>query len=829
MNGLRHLVWGKTMSERSIFLTVLEMDDPASRSAYLDEVCAGAPEVRRRIEALMRSHQAAGAFLEVPVLEQDPAYLAAYQIDTLSPDPITARGTDIDLGVLSPSDQPGVLGTLGAYEVQQVVGRGGMGVVLKAFHPALARFVAIKVLAPQLAANVAAHLRFAREGKAAAAVKHENVVAIHAVEEARGMPYLVMEYVAGPSLQEKIDRTGPLAPAEVLRIGMQIARGLAAAHAQGLVHRDIKPANILLEAGTERAKITDFSLARAVDDASVTQNGVVAGTPAYMSPEQAGGEAIDHRTDLFSLGSVLYALCAGHPPFGGGTNMAVLRRVVEAPPRPIREISPNVPEWLARTIEKLHAKHPKDRYQTAAEVADLFCARLAGLQGLPPAYSPESLKRKAKRPRGRWVAVGFMLLVMATAALMVTVLRIRTPDGTLVVQIDDPGVTVTVELDGKEIAIHGAGAHEIRLRPGAHQIRAAKDGMTVQDEIVTISRGGKSIVSIRAEGENKDGDLPAKASALQERLRLDGHRGGVMQAVFSRDGKRIVSASGWPNGDGTIRLWNLEGKEIARLRHPDGPEDSKGHTPRERPGEVYALAFAPDARAILSGGAGGNVYLWDTKTGKEIRRFQGHTMSIYTVAFTPDGKQAISAGADGTVRVWDVETGRQIRVMEHADCIRSVAVSPDGRTLLTGCRDKTMRLWDLATGKERRCFSDFPAWVECVAFSPDGRQALSGGGDMRLWDLATGKELRRFGKMEMAVISMAFSPDGEKIISGGYDKTVRLWDVASGRQVAASNSHRNWIWSVAFSPDGRSALSAGGGINYQPGTDFAVRIWSMEK
>ena len=170
----------------------------------------------------------------------------------------------------------------------EIVGRGGMGIVLKAFDPGLHRLVAIKVLSPRLATSAAARRRFLREARAAASVAHEHVVTIHAVDETNGLPYLVMQYVAGRSLQQRIDRDGPLELEAILRIGMQTAAGLAAAHAQGLVHRDVKPANILLENGVERVKITDFGLARAVDDASLTQSGVVAGTPQYMAPEQAG-------------------------------------------------------------------------------------------------------------------------------------------------------------------------------------------------------------------------------------------------------------------------------------------------------------------------------------------------------------------------------------------------------------------------------------------------------------------------------------------------------------------------------------------------------------
>ena len=266
----------------------------------------------------------------------------------------------------------------------EFLGRGGFGVVLKAVDPALGRVVAIKVLALELATSAAARSRFAREATAAAAVVHDHVVAIHAVDTWNNLPYLVMPFVAGRSLQERLDRDGPLGVKEVLRIGMQTARGLAAAHGQGLVHRDVKPSNILLENGVERVKLTDFGLARAVDDASLTQSGVVAGTPQYMSPEQARGEPVDHRSDLFSLGSVLYFMCAGHPPFRASSTPAVLRRVSDDRPRPLGEVNPEVPEWLASIIDQIQEKEPANRFQSATEIAETLGGLLSDLQrGLP--------------------------------------------------------------------------------------------------------------------------------------------------------------------------------------------------------------------------------------------------------------------------------------------------------------------------------------------------------------------------------------------------------------------------------------------------------------
>jgi hypothetical protein len=291
---------------------------------------------------------------------------------------------------LAPTDDPRMMGRVSSYEIVGLVGSGGNGVVLKGFDAALNRYVAIKLLSPRLADNGAARRRFSREAQAAAAVVHDNVMAIHAVAETQGLPYLVMPYVRGPSLEKRLLAEGPLALEEILRVGMQVATGLAAAHAQGLVHRDIKPANILLEEGVERVKITDFGLARAADDASLTRSGVIAGTPQYMSPEQARGEPVDHRTDLFSLGCVLYAACTGRSPFRAETSYAVLRKICDSEPRSVRELNAAVPAWLAQIIERLLAKDPSQRYASAADVAMLMERCLAHVQ--QPASVPLPLE-----------------------------------------------------------------------------------------------------------------------------------------------------------------------------------------------------------------------------------------------------------------------------------------------------------------------------------------------------------------------------------------------------------------------------------------------------
>jgi serine/threonine protein kinase len=300
--------------------------------------------------------------------------------------------------LLHPTDDPSSLGRLGVYEVTGIIGVGGMGIVLKGLDVSLQRSVAIKVLAPHLTTSGAARQRFAREAQAAASVVHENVMAIHAIDQCNGVPYFVMPLVRGESLEKRLVRAGPMDVLEILRIGRQVAAGLAAAHQQGLVHRDIKPANILMEHGSERLKIADFGLARAGDDASLTRSGHIIGTPLYMSPEQARGEPVDSRSDIFSFGALLYALSTGHPPFRAETPYGVIRRLCEEEPRAIQEFSPNIPFWLSGIIERMMSKLAEDRFKDANELVELFASGLVYLQRSVPSPLPKELSTFVKVP-----------------------------------------------------------------------------------------------------------------------------------------------------------------------------------------------------------------------------------------------------------------------------------------------------------------------------------------------------------------------------------------------------------------------------------------------
>jgi len=400
---------------------------PAEESTWLEHI-ESCRECQTRLEGLAASRDwwsQAKSFLtesdptgpglpgDGPMARQMPISAAsggALPVD----DPEESTPEPVSLEFLGPTDDPESLGRIGIYEVTGVIGRGGSGIVFKAFDPTLDRNVAIKVLSPHLAASGAARKRFAREAQAAAAVVHEHVIPIFAVASHQNLPYIVMQYFPGRSLQQRLDRDGPLELKEILRIGLQTARGLAAAHAQGLIHRDVKPANILLGDGIERVSLSDFGLARALDDARLTRTGWLAGTPEYMSPEQAKGQALDARSDLFSLGSVLYALCTGRVPFHAETSYGTLRQVTDEEPTSIRQINPDIPEWLCRLIGQLMAKTPAERLGSASEVADLLETCLAHVQqpdstALPAALQPKPQTAPSSHSGGKRTLVATLL------------------------------------------------------------------------------------------------------------------------------------------------------------------------------------------------------------------------------------------------------------------------------------------------------------------------------------------------------------------------------------------------------------------------------------
>ena len=289
--------------------------------------------------------------------------------------PAEGKHVDDEFGFLAPAQESDEIGRLGEYRILQVLGIGGMGVVFRAEDSRLKRQVAIKVMKPSVASSRSAKDRFIREAQFTAAIEHDNIVQIYQVGEDNGVPFIAMPFLKGESLKSRLERKGKLPQSDVIKIGIQVAAGLAAAHERNLIHRDIKPDNLWLEEKTGRVKILDFGLVRASsEDAGLTQSGAVMGTPRYMAPEQAMGEDVDARCDLFSLGSVLYHLVSGNLPFEGANLTATLMAVVHQEPRRLDSVADGIHPELVQLISRLLAKDRNNRPANASGVAKSLSA-----------------------------------------------------------------------------------------------------------------------------------------------------------------------------------------------------------------------------------------------------------------------------------------------------------------------------------------------------------------------------------------------------------------------------------------------------------------------
>jgi len=447
---------------------------------------------------------------------------------TAAPDAPDADDPDDLLAALAPAEADGELGRLGGYRVLRLLGRGGMGAVFEAADDRLGRRVALKVMLPALAARPSARQRFLREAKAAAAVEHDHIVPIYQTGEDRGVPFLAMPLLAGETLDDRLKGGRPLAVADIVRIGREVAEGLAAAHAAGLVHRDIKPSNVWLErtaAGAfKRTRILDFGLARSATGADgLTQSGTVLGTPAYMAPEQARGEAVDARADLFSLGVVLYQAATGRRPFPGADTFSILTALATTEPAPAASVNPALPAELSTLITRLLSKNPAARPQSARDVADEL-ARLAaepvresatqvigvgaGDRSMSGGDTTEAFDQAPRRraPRRRWrvaAAVLFLAVAGLAAANGKTVVRVVTNQGELVVEVDDPATEVAVKGGAVELRREENGKKRVYLvtatKDGEVEVREPGSDTVLVMEKFQVRRGGDVLVKVTAE------------------------------------------------------------------------------------------------------------------------------------------------------------------------------------------------------------------------------------------------------------------------------------------------------------------------------------------
>ncbi|MGH7140096.1 MAG: WD40 repeat domain-containing serine/threonine protein kinase, partial [Pirellulales bacterium] len=559
-------------------------------------------------------------------------------------------------------------------------------------------------------------------------ITHENVVAVHQVEKAAEgvLPYMVMQLVSGESLEQRLARQSPLPLREVVRIGMQAAHGLEAAHAQGLIHRDIKPSNILLEPPHDRVKLTDFGLARVAHDVKLTQSGMVSGTPLYMSPEQAMGEEADHRSDLFSLGAVLYEMCAGRPPFMGDSPVLILRQVAEEKQRPVRELNPVVPAWLSATIDRLLAKKPDDRIQSAAHLAELLDYEWALMKTSSeevPTVCEEAAKQRAARTR--WLAGGVGALFLALGLF-----------------------------GGKFLARNsGLPAQAVSSAEPVHVLTA--NAGTVWS--VAFDPTSTTAAMAVEDGSVRLWDLQNESI----KATMDAHRGVVWAARYSHNGDWFVTAA----DDGLVKLWNPSLSDVSKTF--------------EHPNAVRGLAISHDDGTLYTGGREGGLRAWSLDSDQPPLEAQ-EPGAIYAVAISPNDETLATAGSDKIVRLWNAKSlSPKLRLEGHTGSIYTVAFNNDGRRLASAGWDKTVRVWDTGSGQLVKSWSGHDGDIWTIAYSPDGSKLATGGHDgaVKLWNANSGELLATYLGHKLAIHAVAFNNNGTLLASGGRDGAVRIWPV----------------------------------------------------
>jgi WD40 repeat protein/tRNA A-37 threonylcarbamoyl transferase component Bud32 len=713
------------------------------------------------------------------------------------PDLETGVGAAIRRAVANPAP-PG--SKLGKYELIGKLAQGGMGVVYKARQVDLNRIVALKTIkAGALATDREIHL-FQVEAEAVAKLDHPNIVPILEVGEQDGVRYYSMKLVEGQNLQECLarfqDRPRPLA-----RLVAQVAEAIHHAHLRGVLHRDLKPANILIDAD-DQPHVVDWGLAKRLDvPADESTAGGAAGTPSFMSPEQARGqrESMTTVTDVYGLGTILYSLLAGRPPFQTGSNYETIRQVIERDPVPPRLVNPGVDPDLETICLKCLAKDPKERYASARELAEELERWLRGepIQARPISRA-ERLVKWARRHPGM---AGLILLVhlvglAGLGGILLQANKTARANGLLKGALARANENEAEARNNEDAALHQA--YIARMARAGQDWEHGNAGRVAQLLDQTRPQPGKR--------DYRDFEwYYLDRLGHRDRLTLSGHRDGVLCVDFSPDGKTLASGA----GEGAIKVWDSTTGLLVR--------DLSGSR-----GQVYRVAYSPDGKKIVSGGEDKKSRLWDLATGQVIRTFEGHDSEVWWVAFSPDGKVLATASLDETVKLWDVASGGPRQTLPgHAQGAFLAKFSPDGKQLVAICGDRTLKLWDLETVRELRTFRGHRSPINTAAYRPDGKMLASAGVDslIRLWDVSTGEPVDILPARH-EVRALAYSPDGRTLVSAGSDQKATVWDLATRQPVRTFTGHSGTIVAVEISPDGRSLATAS--------VDTTVKLWDTD-
>jgi WD40 repeat protein/tRNA A-37 threonylcarbamoyl transferase component Bud32 len=676
--------------------------------------------------------------------------------------------------------------SFGDYLLQGEIARGGMGVVYKARQRSLKRVVALKQILRGSLASEEEVRRFRTEAEAAATLSHPHIVPIYEIGEHGGQQYFTMELIEGGNLAGNVQQyRADLKAAAILVV--QIARAIEYAHQRGVLHRDIKPSNILIDS-YGKPHVTDFGLARRLEqDSSLTQTGAFLGTPNYMAPEVASGQAKLATTtaDVWSLGIVLYQLLTGRLPFEGATALVTARQVVETEPRAPSTLDARVDCDLETICLRCLEKEPARRYSSAATLADEL---ERWLRHEPIHARPSTLWGRTAKWAKRRPASAALIAVSLGAIATIFILTLFK--------------NAQLKAEAREAELRRA---ESLLQDG--NALAAVNRFAEAKDRLNQSRG----ISL----ETRTSPLSAELSLMEvyrvsppPLLTLTGHVGKVTCVACGIDQHTLFSGG----QDGTIRIWSFPmGRLEATVNaHADG---------------VECLVISPDGNYCVSGGMDQQIRIWDARRIPlaPLKTLASHKSRVSSVAFSQQGDLFASASWDRTIQVWKISSSNTVervrKIRTDQNQISSIGFTPGPPRIFAASKDKGLQLWNLDDLEHPTPFPAYPGALR-VACSREGTVVLAGQlpGGISLLDTASGETMKAWWT-ESPVTAVAFSSHGGRLVSGASDGNVSIWDVPSPLKdpLVVLSEHQDLVAGLAMFADQRLAVSA----SY----DGTLRVW----